>query len=105
MLDFLVEPTKFPMTHRTGTVIGIGFEELVELLGPPNAPDDGYKVDACWAFCDIDDPGAAFSIWNYKNGPNYTDGEASMDNISQWSLWCSNDKGRELAKRVFGDRI
>ena len=104
MLDFLIAPTKTFMTHRKGSVVDIGFAELTELLGPPNAPDDGYKVDACWVFCDADDPGAAFSIWNYKNGPNYTNGEASLDNVLEWSLWY-NDKGRELAKRVFGDRL
>jgi hypothetical protein len=52
--------------HAVVAVLGKGF-----LASEPGYPDDNYKTDVCWYVEDIK-TGARLTVWNYKNGPNYS---------------------------------
>jgi len=76
--------------------IDITYDELVEILGEPNAETDGYKTDAEWNF-EFD--GVPFSIYNYKDGVNYlglADG-LPVEFITDWHIGGENkQKAEEL---------
>ena len=56
-------------TSFHGNAIRLPYLTLVDLLGEPS-DSDGYKVDAEWLF--KDNTGAVATLYNWKNGPNYT---------------------------------
>ena len=58
------------------------YAKLVELIGEPNAASDGYKTDVEWAF---ERDGVVATIYNWKNGPNYTGG-GSIEDIDEWNV-------------------
>lgn len=81
---------------------------LVAVLGEPyknsepDYPDDPHKTDVCWVV--HDELGRAISIWNYKNGPAYNDGEGTIEELDYFSVWYSDlaafeDFSRELLKQ------
>lgn len=74
--------------YTGGSFIGylyISYADLVETLGLPNAPNDGYKTDAEWAV-ELDD-GTKVSIYNYKDGKNYNGDEGDdVENITLWHI-------------------
>jgi hypothetical protein len=69
-------------TSFHGNKIRLPYHSLVELLGEPNK-DDGYKVDAEWLFKDR--TGAVATLYNWKNGPNYTE-QGRIEDIKQWNI-------------------
>lgn len=80
-------------THRIDT-LNFPYSMIVEVLGSPffrddpNFPDDNCKVDVCWGIKSAvigDD--SKICIWNYKNGPAYNNGEGSVEEISNFSVW------------------
>ena len=75
--DINVDGTSFQ-----GNSIRLPYSTLVELLGEPS-DSDGYKVDAEWLFKDR--PGAVATLYNWKNGPNYT-GQSRIEDIKQWNI-------------------
>ena len=58
------------------------YAKLVELIGEPNAMSDGYKTDVEWAF---ERDGVVATIYNWKNGPNYT-GCGNIEDIDEWNV-------------------
>ena len=58
------------------------YAKLVELIGVPNAASDGYKTDVEWAF---ERDGVVATIYNWKNGPNYT-GCGNIEDIDEWNV-------------------
>jgi len=75
----------------------IAYEDLVNLLGEPNAETDGYKVDAEWM---VEFDGELFSIYNYKTGKNYNGSEGlDVEDIRDWHIGGKNKvKAAELVK-------
>ena len=69
-------------TSFHGNKIRLPYHSLVELLGEPS-PADGYKVDAEWLFKDR--TGAVAILYNWKNGPNYTE-QGRIEDIKQWNI-------------------
>jgi len=69
-------------TSFHGNAIRLPYLTLVELLGEPS-DSDGYKVDAEWLF--KDKTGAVATLYNWKNGPNYT-GQGRIEDIKQWHI-------------------
>jgi len=65
-----------------GNNIRLPYLTLVELLGEPS-DSDGYKVDAEWLF--KDKAGNVATLYNWKNGPNYT-GQGRVEDIKQWNV-------------------
>ena len=66
---------KVTETYRTGTLIGLTKEDLVEALGfEPNVDDDPDKVVNSWGFT-VD--GSDCAIWDYKGSHN----------IKVWSVY------------------
>jgi len=58
------------------------YAKLVEIIGNPNAMSDGYKTDVEWAF---ERDGVVATIYNWKNGPNYT-GCGTIEGIDEWNV-------------------
>ena len=75
--DINVDGTSFQ-----GNSIRLPYLTLVELLGEPS-DSDGYKVDAEWLFKDR--TGAVATLYNWKNGPNYT-GKGRIEDLKQWHV-------------------
>jgi len=65
-----------------GNNIRLPYLTLVELLGEPS-DSDGYKVDAEWLF--KDKAGNVATLYNWKNGPNYT-GQGRVEDIKHWNV-------------------
>jgi len=84
-----------------GSVNGLHYSDIVELLGEPNVKDDKTKVDASWCVQDKES-GATLCVWNYKNGPAYLGSEKSLEDVDNWSVWWSN---RNFADKVFGKHV
>ena len=80
------------------------YQTLVRVLGEPSSInqgnrafwDDPHKVDVVW--CVKDAGGAAVSIYNYKNGPAYSKGFASLDEIVGFSAESTSDGGPLLGR-------
>lgn len=79
------------------------YPSMVKVLGEPHKngdadyPDDPYKTDVCWSVRSIDNPAHIVTIWNYKNGPAYNDGEGTIEEIDYFSAYYTD--------RAFFDRI
>ena len=58
------------------------YAKLVKFIGEPNAMSDGYKTDVEWAF---KRDGLVATIYNWKNGPNYT-GCGNIEDIDEWNI-------------------
>ena len=69
-------------TSFHGNAIRLPYPTLVDLLGEPS-DSDGYKVDAEWLF--RDKTGAVATLYNWKNGPNYT-GQGQIEDIKYWHI-------------------
>ena len=69
-------------TSFKGNEIRLPYSALVEMLGEPN-DSDGYKVDAQWCF--KDKTGAVATLYNWKDGPNYT-GQGRIEDLKQWHV-------------------
>ena len=69
-------------TSYHGNSLRLPYEKLVNLLGD-HSGSDGYKSDAEWFF--KDEKGKVATLYNYKNGPNYT-GQGRIEDIKQWNI-------------------
>ena len=58
------------------------YAKVIELLGQPNAQSDGYKTDLEWSF---EKDGVVATVYNWKNGPNYT-GCGNIEDIDEWNV-------------------
>ena len=58
------------------------YARVIELLGQPNAQSDGFKTDLEWSF---EKDGVVATVYNWKNGPNYT-GSGSVEDIALWNI-------------------
>ena len=57
-------PHNVPGPHRTGTLTGVTYNQIVDALGfHPNANDDDEKVKNSWGFTFN---GTHCGIWDYK---------------------------------------
>jgi hypothetical protein len=69
------------------------FADVCRILGEPHRageadyPDDDYKTDVCWMVRSVADPHHTVTIWNYKNGPRYNDGEGLVEDIGYFSVY------------------
>lgn len=69
--------------------IKISYSKLVEAFGEPTE-GDAYKVDAEWIIEFA--TGEIGTIYNYKNGKNYCDGNGlATENIVDWHIGGSSD--------------
>ena len=69
--------------------LNTSYATLVELLGEPNAPVDGYKTDAEWhvKVKEEGDAPAYAAIYNYKDGKNYLGAEGlNVEHIKHWHV-------------------
>lgn len=108
MHNLIKQINKTPGSHRMGTVYGINYPQMVEILGEPNCDDDSYKVDASWCICSVDNEDNVIRIWNYKNGPNYLKEEEpdlTLDDVDEWSIWFNNAEAVNLAEILFGEYL
>ena len=64
--------------------INMPYDDLVATLGKPNGHGDDFKTDVEW---EGTINGKGFTIYNYKDGPNYMgkDGLAVRD-ITEWHV-------------------
>jgi hypothetical protein len=74
----------------------IKYSTLVQIFGEPNSDGDGYKVDAEW---ELKVDGKYASIYNYKNGPNYTN-EGSIEDIIDWHIGGVDDSVVPLVNQI-----
>lgn len=75
----------------------VSYADLVEILGPPHSKGVDGKVDARW---DYVYKHTVFSIYNYKNGPNYT-GEGRVDDIIKWHIGGFSDDALDVVTGLF----
>lgn len=83
-----------PGSHREFT-IERSYNELVDILGKPNAEGDPNKTDAQWQLYD-QDTGRRLIVWNYKNGPVYLQDGTTLEDVGVFSAWGSKRLAREL---------
>ena len=69
-------------TCAKGIKMRLPYCDLVQILGEPN-DSDGYKVDAQWCF--KDKTGAVATLYNWKDGPNYT-GQGRIEDLKYWNV-------------------
>jgi hypothetical protein len=77
--------------------IDVSYQELVDIFGPPHCDGDGYKVDAEWQ---LYVNGIGCTIYNYKTGPNYNDGEGEVADIRDWHIGGEDDRVALDVKRI-----
>ena len=75
-------------TSRQGE-IDIAYADLVRIFGEPHTNGDGYKIDAEWIF---ETPAGTVTIYNYKSGPNYNEGQGSVNEIRDWHIGGNSKK-------------
>ena len=75
------------------------YAKLVELIGEPNAMSDGYKTDVEWAF---ERDGVVATIYNWKNGPNYTGG-GSIEDIGEWNVGGHSGQAMDVVSLILKD--
>ena len=75
------------------------YAKLVELIGEPNGTSDGYKTDVEWAF--VRD-GVVATIYNWKNGPNYTGG-GSIEDIDEWTGGGHSGQAMDVVSLILKD--
>ena len=71
---YTITPAVHPGSHRTGTLDGVTYDEIVRVLGfVPNIEDDPYKVKYSWSFyVDLgDDEQVLCAIWDWKGSSEY----------------------------------
>ena len=82
------------------------YGKMVTALGEPHKsddadyPDDGYKTDVCWSVRSAENPAYIVTFWNYKNGPNYNDGEGAIEEIDHFSVFYTNAEFYERVKAL-----
>jgi hypothetical protein len=83
MLEYLKKSDKRARSGREGTITGLKYSQLVELLGEPKkfTEEETNKVDVEWSMEGPREKG--FMVWNYKNGPNYLNGRQDEDKIEK----------------------
>ena len=64
------------MSHKTGTLCGMDYDDIVTILGEPNVFDDPGKVRWSWGFRVMPD-NTPMAVWDWK-------GSADMN---RWSLY------------------
>ena len=103
-MHHLVKPNGTAGSCRVGTIQGLTYSQLVEILGEPNVDDDSSRVDASWGFQHRDYPHLEVGVWNYKNGPAYGACE-HLNDIDLWSLYFSErpQKMTLFLDELFGD--
>lgn len=81
--------------------IKVDYAKLVDLIGRPNAGNDGEKTDAEW---ELTINGKVLTIYNYKDGKNYNGADGlEVEQISEWHIGASEDVTAEahlLAKEL-----
>lgn len=66
------------------TTMDISYQEIVDVFGPPNDGNDGYKTDVQWR---IWTPFGMATIYNYKTGKNYLGDEGEqIPDIRDWHI-------------------
>ncbi len=82
-------------TSRQGS-FSMPYAVLVNIIGQPNGMNDGYKTDVEWIF-KFGEPSisggksnSVATIYNWKNGPNYTGG-GSIEDIDEWNVGGHDD--------------
>jgi len=75
------------------------YAKLVELIGEPNDKIDGYKTDVGWAF---DRDGVVATIYNWKNGPNYTGG-GSIEGLDEWNVGGHSSDAMDVVSLLLKD--
>jgi hypothetical protein len=85
-------------THHLGA-FEMPYAEVVAKFGEPNAENDGYKTDAEWNF---KTPAGVLTIYNYKTGPNYNNGEGTVEEIREWNIGGNDKAVVEEFKKVTG---
>jgi len=75
------------------------YDDLVKLLGEPHSEGDGYKTDAEW--CIEFSDGTVATIYNWKNGRNYTGADVSLNSIKTWNVGGRNDRAHRLVSNLF----
>ena len=75
------------------------YAKLVEIIGNPNAMSDGYKTDVEWAF---ERDGVVATIYNWKNGPNYTGG-GGIEDIKEWNVGGHSSDAMDVVSLILKD--
>jgi len=72
------------------------YTKLVKLIGEPNLMSDGHKTDVEWGF---ERDGVVATIYNWKNGPNYT-GRGNVEDIKRWNVGGHNGDALDLVSTL-----
>lgn len=78
------------MSHKTGALCGIDYEDIVAVLGEPNVFDDFGKVRWSWGFRMMPD-NKPMSIWDWKGSADY----------NQWSIYGAIEDWAKLFPNAF----
>lgn len=79
-----ITPNPNVMSHRTGTISGMTYNDIYDRLGfPSNVMDDEAKVAYSWGF-DLD--GSPCAVWDWKGSHTR----------KLWSAFGPHDKMRDL---------
>tara|TARA_A100001011_G_scaffold381569_1_gene450272 strand:- start:796 stop:1131 length:336 start_codon:yes stop_codon:yes gene_type:complete len=87
-VETINDTTKIRGTSLSG-YLNVSYETLVDLLGEPNAPVDGYKTDAEWhvKINPEGEPVTYATIYNYKDGKNYLGANGlNVEHIKDWHV-------------------
>ena len=69
---------------------------MVDFFGEPNGDSDGYKTDVEWWFeCN----GVVATIYNWKDGPNYTGG-GRVEDLTEWHIGGHDGRAIELIRAL-----
>tara|TARA_A100001515_G_scaffold143523_1_gene144856 strand:- start:1222 stop:1575 length:354 start_codon:yes stop_codon:yes gene_type:complete len=82
-------------THFQGEFYST-WDNLIERLGLPHCDGDGYKVDAQWIFQEDD---VIATVYNWKDGPNYNNGEGSVEDVTDWHIGGHDKRAVEMITR------
>lgn len=83
------------------------YDEIVAEIGAPERYEEhGLKIDAEWRVCDAARKLGGFTIYNYKDGPNYLGKDGTpVEQITEWHIGGRGSTSMAMAEAVFGNRV
>ena len=82
--------------------VNIEYATLTKIFGQPTDDGDGYKIDAMWRMKFAD--GTTASIYNYKDGKNYTNGKGMpISLITNWHIGGENKNAVDRVMEVIDE--
>lgn len=89
-------------TSLWAELAGANLQDMIAMFGKPETNDICYKVDVEWIlqFTDSQGEDRVFTIYNWKNGPNY-DPSLDLEYVYEWNIGFDTRSSPEVQQELF----